>query len=133
MNNVVFAGIIGTFVVAGVVGVALVVRRNNIKRSIEEATETIEGDLQFFDVVSYLRSLNLNPKEDIPFIGNCNSPQFAQVTKGYPLTKPGYELLMIGTYNEKTDKVGNFKFIFSKGWSEDLKKVMGDEPMVVLS
>ena len=139
MNNVVLAGIIGTVVVAGVVGAALVVRRNNIQRSIEDATETIEGDLQFADVRSYLRSLNLKEGEDTPFIGNGNapqfaqSPQFAQITKGYLKAKPGYQLLIIGTYSENPDKVDNFKFIFSKGWSEDLKKVIGDEAIVVLS
>ena len=133
MNNVVIAGIIGTFVVAGVVGAALIVRRNNIKRSIENAIETIDGELQFSDVVSYLRSLNLNKEVDVPFIGNCNSAQFAQITKGYSVTKPGYELLMVGSWNQKSDKVTNFKFIYSKGWSEDLKKVIRDESLVVLS
>lgn len=133
MNNTIISIIAGALAVTGTVAALYYIRRNNLKKKIAEVTEQIEDKLQFDEVVSYLRSLNLNKNIDTPFIANCHSDQFRKLTKGYLHSKPGYDLLMIGTHNNQTNEITNYKFIYSLGWSEDLIQIMGNESVVVLS
>lgn len=133
MNNLILTGIAGAVVVAGVVGGYFYVRRQQYKKLINASTEQIEGELQFCDVVSYFRDLDLNEKKDVPFIANGKSTQFQDVAKGIITPRVGYDLLMIGVFDEKADEFHHAKFIFSKGWDEKLTEVMGSDAMVVLS
>ena len=133
MNNLILTGIAGAVVVAGAVGGYLYVRRQQYKKQIFASTEQIEGELQFCDVVSYFRDLDLNEKKDTPFIANGKSTQFQDVAKGIITPRIGYDLLMIGVFDEKKDEILHAKFIFSKGWNEKLTNVMGGEDLVVLS
>lgn len=133
MNNLIIGGIAGVFVVSGTIGVIAYQRRKRKEREIAEATEQIECELQFDDVVAYFRGLNLDKEVDTPFIANGNAEQFKSVTKGLLKPREGYVLLMLGAYNSKSEGVNYPKFIFSKGWSEELQTLLAEEAFVTLS
>lgn len=134
MSNVMLWCIAGTVLVGGAVGSVIYLKQNKIKSQIAATTEQIEGELQFEDVVAYFRSLNLNEEVDTPFLAIPYSTQFKGLTHGMlPPPKEGYKLLMLGVYNNDTDVINKYKFIYSLGWSEKLTEIMGDEPMVALS
>lgn len=132
MNNVLLAGIAGVFVASGIVGTAIYLRRKRIEREISERTEQIEDELQFDDVVSYLRSLNLSKDVDVPFIANSDSEGFKKVTYGLLKPKKGYKLLMIGVFNKTTEEITYSKFIYSPSWAERLTNMLGNDSFILL-
>lgn len=132
MNNLILTGIAGAVVVVGAVGAYSYARRQQFQKQIAAATEQIEGELQFEDVVSYFRSLNLDAKLEAPFVAKVNSDLFKEFTKGILTPKKGYNVLMLGTYNGESEEIHNPKFIYSKGWSEKLTNSLGSQDMVML-
>lgn len=133
MNNFIIAGIAGTVVIAGAIGLSIVLNRKRLEEKFAKQTETIDGTLQQSDVISYFRSLSLDEKKDVVFVANCESKEFKLTTKGLVKPKEGYKLIMLGVYDKETNIITSCKFIYSLDWSDDLKSLMGDSPCVVLS
>ena len=131
MNNILLASIAGVFVV-GAVGTAFYIRRKKLEKEILEKTVQIEGELQFEDVLSYFRSLNLKQESHMPLIANADSDELQKVTKGILKSKNGYRLLMLGVYDKTTDEIIHPKFIYSSRWSAKLSDIMGEEKIVIL-
>lgn len=128
MNNLVLVGVAGVVTAGAICAIFYLKRRNN---QIKYATEQVDAELQFEDVVSYFRSLNLKEGEDSPFVANCDHKNVIKI-KNMPNSKDGYKLLFAGVYNSNKDIICG-KFIYSLGWSEQLIEIMGNEPIVVLS
>lgn len=91
--------------------------------------------MDFNDVVSYFKSLNLKKEVDIPFIARDGiMGQFVKKThKRFPMGKGGYTTIVIGVYNESLDKITNGKILYVKQLDEQTKSVFGNEECVVLS
>lgn len=97
--------------------------------------KVIDGTLDFNDVVSYFKSLNLKKEVDIPFVARDGIMcQFVKKThKRFPKGKGGYTTIVIGVYNESLDKITNGKILYVKQLDEQTKSVFGNEECVVLS
>ena len=109
--------------------------KNKIVLSPENtSTTTVEGELPFADVVSYFKTLNLNKKEDVPFI--CRGSE--RVKDLFNVYQPKFELvgyiwLFIGVYNEAKEEITEYKVIYAKEFDAKLKETFGDEDFVILS
>lgn len=97
--------------------------------------KVIDGTLDFNDVVSYFKSLNLKKEVDIPFIARDGIlGQFVKKThKRFPMGKDGYITIVIGSYNDSLNKITNAKILHVKQLDEQTKSVFGNEELVVLS
>lgn len=132
MNNILISSIAGIFAVSGAIGILAYYKRVELKKKLQSASEIIDSELQMEDIVSYLRCLNLDTKEDTPFMADCNSKKVKKITHGCLEPKPGYKLIMVGVFNDKSNKITHYKFIYAHSWSEKLTQTMGEDSFVVL-
>ncbi|MCQ2225614.1 MAG: hypothetical protein MJZ14_07830 [Paludibacteraceae bacterium] len=90
----------------------------------------INGVLNFFShVVSWFRSLKLNPQTDIPFVINAKDPQFREMLKNAPMKDVG---LFKGVYNEQTETITHHEYIAADSCDAQTNQVIGNEALVVL-
>lgn len=104
-----------------------------IKRAIQYVknlvTQIIDGVLSFArDVMAWFRGLKLDPSKDTPFKANLAS--FRDMLKTAPVKDVG---IFMGVYNESKDEITNSKVIEADGLDDQTKKILGDEPLVVLN
>lgn len=91
----------------------------------------IDGCLQFFkDVVNWFKSLKLNQKIHIPFIGNANNKEFRQMLKQAPVKNVG---IFQGVYDQETDEIIHHEYIEADSVDEQTYETLKGEPIVVLS
>ena len=91
----------------------------------------IEGFINLVDhVVDYFKGLMLRKGRDIPFIADENHQKIRQLIKQAPQKKVG---IFEATYNEDTDEIENYRSIEADGLDNDIKDILQNEPLVVLS
>lgn len=94
-------------------------------------TLIIEGILYLATyVVDYFKGLRLRKGRDIPFIANKNHKQIREMINKAPKKNVG---IFEGTYNEETDEIENLRDIEADQLGDDVKDVLENEPLVVLS
>lgn len=125
---------------AALVGLAYIVK-NRKKQSKGPAVidltnareEVTEGTLNFSDVAGLFKQQHLNKEEDTPFICTGAVEGTLAFTPAEKLTKPGYKLLLLGSFNNKTDEARVFTVVYCKDFDEKTKETLGNEPLVRLS
>ncbi len=96
--------------------------------------ETLEGCLNYEDVISWFKNLQLKKDEDIPFIAQSFDNLFDQQVKGQEiLVKEGYITILLGIYNEVSKGLIDSKILFVKDLDGKLKDLLGKESCIVLS
>ncbi len=89
----------------------------------------IDGVLSFFDyVVDYFKGLKLRQGRDVPFIADEN--KIADLIHKAPVKNVG---IFEGTYNEDTNEIENYRAIEADEMDSQLKSVLGNEKLVVLT
>lgn len=127
-----------TFIIAAAAigGVAYYLgKKNNTKRFWTSNVKTIDGTLDFEDVVGYFKSKELDKGRDVPFIAKDGAfKQFLKKThKRFPEGKDGYITIVIGVYDESTDTIKHAQILYVKQLDDKTKEVFGNEELVVLS
>ncbi len=91
----------------------------------------IDGIISLFEhIVDYFKGLNLRKNRDIPFIANENHEKIRQLIKQAPQKNVG---IFEATYNEDTDEIENYRIIEADGLGDDVRNLLQDEPLVVLT
>ena len=108
--------------------------RKNKKNLIPFETKTVDGILNFSDVLGYFKSKNLIQGKDIPFIAqNDISGAFSKKAHNpFPGPKTGYKTIVLGVYNEKASTISHCQVLYVKELDEKTKEVLGNEDLVVL-
>lgn len=123
------AGIIIVSVALAAIAAFLFVKRSKKKES-NFKVKTIDGSLSVTDVVSWFKSLELDPKTHIPFVAKGNCENFREIFAGDSSNKVQ---TVIGVFNEKTEEMSHLVGILSDGLDESIVQMLGDEDLVVLS
>lgn len=101
------------------------------RQSLEEKTEPEFVEvLRLLDVINYFKSLQLRKGHDIPFIANAKHSMVQSMLNAsneYPFA------LVLGTYNEDTDEIENYRFVQTNEIDNEILSILGEEPLVVLS
>ena len=125
--------IIGCIALAGCAGFLYYKKR---KQSLQFPfeTKTLDGTLNFPDVIGYFKTKNLKQNEDIPFIAqNDISGAFSKKSHTpFPEPKPEYITIVLGVYNEKSNTLAHCQVLYVKGLDDKTKEVLGNESLVVL-
>jgi len=110
-------------------------KKNNTERFWTNNVKTIDGTLDFGDVVGYFKSKKLDKGRDVPFIskdGDFN--QFLKKThKRFPEGKEGYITLVLGVYDESTAAIKYAQILYVKQLDDKTKDVFGNDELVILS
>ena len=89
----------------------------------------IDGILSFVDyVVDYFRGLKLRKGHDVPFI--ADETKIADLIHQAPVKDVG---IFEATYNEDTNEIENYRAVEADEMDPQLKSVLGNEKLVVLS
>lgn len=89
----------------------------------------IDGILSLTEyVVDYFKGLKLRKGRDIPFIADEN--KIADLIHKAPEKKVG---IFEATYNEDTNEIENYRALEADEMDPQLKSVLGNEKLVVLS
>lgn len=116
-------------------GKKVVAQQSTILDLSQVKVETLDGELKMEDVVSILKSHNLNQTLHTPFIVS-NLSDIRVKPEGF-FDKPGYVPLVIGVFHESKDNIRLLEVIFAKSYNERLQKVLStatnDNPFIVLS
>ena len=91
----------------------------------------IDGIISLIEhVVDYFKGLKLRKGRDIPFIADENHQKIRQLIKQAPQKNVG---IFETTYNEDTDEIENYRSIEADELGEDIKDILQNEPLVVLT
>lgn len=104
------------------------VRKANIM-GVDVSVKTIDGTINFADVVGWFKSLKLDKEKDIPFVGNANA--FKDMLQNFEQKKS--VALFIGVFDEKFDKIIHSQIIEADDFDQKTREVLGSEDLVVLS
>ena len=95
---------------------------------VDVSVKTIDGTINFADVVGWFKSLKLDKEKDIPFVGNANA--FKDMLQNFEQKKS--EALFIGVFDEKSDKIIHSQIIEADDFDQKTREVLGSEDLVVL-
>ncbi len=104
------------------------VKKANIM-GVDVSVKTIDGTINFADVVGWFKSLKLDKEKDIPFVGNANV--FKDMLQNFEQKKS--VALFIGVFDEKSDKIIHSQIIEADDFDQKTREVLGSEDLVVLS
>lgn len=91
--------------------------------------KTVEGSASFNDMVSWFKSIyNLDKTKHTPFI--ADAVKFADM---FNYTPTGKKALLLGVYEEESDKIVNHLLIEMDSFDAKTTEVLGNDPLVVLS
>lgn len=96
---------------------------------VDVSVKTIDGTINFADVVGWFKSLKLDKEKDIPFVGNANA--FKDMLQNFEQKKS--VALFIGVFDEKSDKIIHSQIIEADDFDQKTREVLGSEDLVVLS
>ena len=95
---------------------------------IEFETVSIEGSLNFLEVVNWFKTLKLDKNKHVPFVAKASAMK--SVLSIQPTKK---ESLFVGVYEEEKDLIVHAKLIEVDELDAKTREVLGDEDLVVLS
>lgn len=89
----------------------------------------VSGILSFAaHVVGWFKSLSLNPNKDVPFLADAE--KFKDMLKTAPVKNVG---LFEGVYDEQADEITYNQMVEADELDDRTRKVLGNEPLVILS
>lgn len=103
------------------------VKKANIM-GVDVSVKTIDGTINFADVVGWFKSLKLDKEKDIPFVGNANA--FKDMLQNFEQKKS--VALFIGVFDEKSDKIIHSQIIEADDFDQKTREVLGSKDLVVL-
>lgn len=125
---------ISVAVLAAVYATYHVIKKQKSDSPIGCTTKTVEGTLPFDDVVSFFKSKNLNSEIHVPFVAKSDCEKYSRMVKqDFAKTKDGYNTLVVGVYNQNTDKIEDLLVIYAKDFDQQTMSVLGNEELVVLN
>ena len=95
---------------------------------IEFETVSIEGCLNFLEVVNWFKTLKLDKNKHVPFVAKASAMK--DMLSIQPTKK---ESLFVGVYDGETAEIGHAKFIEADELDAKTSEVLGNEDLVVLS
>ena len=125
--------IIGCIALAGCAGFLYYKKRmQNFKIPFE--TKTVDGTLNFSDIIGYFKTKSLKQEEDIPFIAqNDTAGAFSKKAHTpFPGSKSDYKTIVLGVHTEKSNTLTHCQVLYVKEIDEKTKEVLGNESLVVL-
>ena len=136
MNTYLIIGI--AVVVVAVIALLVFKKKPSLLESIKKAfkkewkiefeTVSIEGCLNFLEVVNWFKTLKLDKTKHIPFVAKASAMQ------NYLSIQPTKKVaLFIGVFDETTEEIIHAKLINADELDEKTREVLGDEDLVVLT
>lgn len=107
-------------------------RRSDMNEIRQQVAQVVDRDLSFVsDVVSYFKSLSLNPKTDIPFI--MDGSKLPTFIDGMP--QDSRPCVLLGVYREETDEITDCQLIIAQSFDTKTKEVLekSEDGIVALS
>lgn len=98
------------------------------KLKIECETVSIEGSLNFLEVVNWFKTLKLDKNKHVPFVAKASAMK--SVLSIQPTKK---ESLFVGVYEEEKDLIVHAKLIEADELDAKTREVLGNEDLIVLS
>lgn len=121
-------------IIVAIVAVVLAAVLLQKKKVTDLNVEVIDRELTFDEVMSFFKVQKLKEGDDIPFIANGDSKEFRKMLHiPYPQEDTSYVSLFIGVFNEKQDKIVNYKFIKASSLDKQILEVLGNEKLIVLN
>ncbi len=106
----------------------------SIKKSLKKAckmeceTITIDGSVNFMEVVNYFKSLKLDKEKHIPFVAKAEA--FKEILKFEPKKQVA---LFIGVFDEEATEIIHSQIIEADELDAKTREVLGNEDIVVLT
>lgn len=95
---------------------------------IEFETVSIEGCLNFLEIVNWFKTLKLDKNKHVPFVAKASAMK--DVLSIQPTKK---ESLFIGVFDEEKEEIVHAKLIEADELDAKTREVLGNEDLVVLS
>lgn len=136
MNTYLIIGI--AVVVVAVIALLVFKKKPSLLESIKKAfkkewkiefeTVTIEGCLNFLEVVNWFKTLKLDKNKHVPFVAKASAMKDKLSIQ--PTKK---ESLFIGVYDEEKEEIVHAKLIEADELDAKTCEVLGNEDLIVLS
>ena len=103
--------------------------RKKLKRGKEiYSIKTIEGKVNFQDIVAWFKSLSLDKNKDVPFIAKATE---LKDMLNYETKKNA--ALFVGVFDEEKNEIIHAQIIEADSFDEQTRETLGNEPIVVLN
>ena len=103
--------------------------RKKLKRGKEiYSIKTIEGKVNFQDIVAWFKSLSLDKNKDVPFIAKATE---LKDMLNYETKKNA--ALFVGVFNEEKNEIIHAQIIEADSFDDQTLEVLGKESIVVLN
>lgn len=132
MNTYLIIGI--AVVIVAVIALLVFKKKPTLLESIKKAfkkeyeTVSIEGCLNFLEVVNWFKTLKLDKNKHVPFVAKASAMKDKLSIQ--PTKK---ESLFIGVYDEEKDEIVHAKLIEADELDSKTREVLGTEDLIVLS
>ena len=136
MNTYLIIGI--AVVIVAVIALLVFKKKPSLLESIKKAfkkewkiefeTVSIEGCLNFLEVVNWFKTLKLDKNKHVPFVAKASAMK--DMLSIQPTKK---ESLFVGVYDGEKDEIVHAKFIEADELDAKTSEVLGNEDLVVLS
>lgn len=94
----------------------------------EISVKTIEGKVNFQDIVAWFKSLSLDKNKDVPFIAKATE---LKDMLNYETKKNA--ALFVGVFNEEKNEIIHAQIIEADSFDDQTLEVLGNEAIVVLN
>ena len=95
--------------------------------------ETVEGTLQFNDVVAFFQNKSFQKNQQALVIKG-NSQKFKEMVASSTLQqKAGYQTVVLGIYDDETNCIIDGKVIYAKSLDQEFQDKLGKEDLIVLT
>ena len=132
-----------TYVIAALVGTGIGLLCYNLykKRSkilnnnqpLEPINPEIIERLTMKEIVAFFKVQNLNRGVDVPFMADASRQEFISMLDVVPPTICGTKTICLGVYNERTNNIKVLNWICSVSIDDQVKKLIENDTIVVLS
>lgn len=127
--------LIGLGIAAVATAIAIIMKPKDIISKIrkklkhkEIPVKTIEGKVNFQDIVAWFKSLPLDKNKHVPFIAKAD--QFKDMLNYKPKKNA---TLFIGVFDEEKNEIIHAQIIEADSFDEQTRETLGNEAIVVLS
>lgn len=116
-------------IILGIVGLGIffILKYRKSKSELYEIEKIKINELTLKKVVEYFKTKNLNPNTHVPFISK-NTKDFI-----FSETEMSKKILVLGIFNKEKNDFKPFIAFICESLSEDIKELLGNEELVVLS
>lgn len=102
--------------------------RKKLKHKEIYPVKTIEGKVNFQDIVAWFKSLSLDKNKDVPFIAKATE---LKDMLNYETKKNA--ALFVGVFDEEKNEIIHAQIIEADSFDEQTRETLGNEPIVVLN